>query len=246
MTLKTKKTYYISMKHYRLHDLLLISLLLSLAGCHSKMNIQGTTSLAELEGRMLYLRIYSDGDLRAIDSSRVVHGRFNFDAEMDSVTMGSLFLGDESVMPIVIDETPLTITLTETERRVSGSELNDSLYAFIRKKADLDEQMQALPRRESQMILEGLDHADIIAQLNQEAAQLSTRNDQLVTAFIKAHMDDPLGPGVFMIATSNYPYPVLTPQIEELITLASPYFRSHAYVQEYVRMAKENMEKMNE
>ena len=61
------------MKHYRLHDLLLISLLLSLAGCHSKMNIQGTTSLAELEGRMLYLRIYSDGDLRAIDSSRVVH-----------------------------------------------------------------------------------------------------------------------------------------------------------------------------
>ena len=229
------------MKHYRLHDLLLISLLLTLAGCHSRMNIQGTTSLAELEGRMLYLRIYSDGDLRAIDSSRVVHGRFQFDADMDSV-----FLGDESIKPIVIDETPLTITLTETERRVTGSELNDTLYAFIREKADLDEQMQALPRRESQMILEGLDHTDIIAQLNQEAAQLSARNDQLVTAFIKAHMDDPLGPGVFMIATSNYPYPVLTPQIEELITLASPYFRSHAYVQEYVRMAKENMEKMNE
>jgi len=234
------------MKHSHSPYLLLLTLLTTLVGCGQQLDIQGQTSLAELEGRMMYLRVYNDGDLHAIDSSRVVHGRFHFEVPVDSATMASLFLGDESVMPLVLDDAPLTIMLNETERRVTGSELNDTLYAFIRQKADLDEKIQELPRRESQMILEGIDHDEILAQLNAEAAELSALNDQLVTTFIKAHMDDPLGPGVFMIATSNYPYPVLTPQIEELVTLASPYFRSNAYVQEYIRLAKENMEKMNE
>lgn len=234
------------MKKSLLHSLLLFALLTAVASCRQQMDIQGTTSLPTLEGRMLYLRVYSDGDMKAIDSSRVVHGRFHFGAFVDSATMGSLFLGDESVMPVVLDEYPLTITINETEHRVTGSALNDTLYAFIRQKAKLDEQLQELPRRESQMILEGLDHADIIAQLNQEAARLNAQNDQLVTSFIKAHTDDPLGPGVFMIATSNYPYPVLTPQIEEIMTFASSSFRSNAYVQEYIRQAKENMEKMSE
>ena len=48
-----------------------------------------------------------------------------------------------------------------------------------------------------------------------------------------------------MVVTSNVP-PMLTPQIEELITLASPQFLSDAYVQEFMRIARENMEKINE
>jgi hypothetical protein len=39
---------------------------------------------------------------------------------------------------------------------------------------------------------------------------------------------------------------MLTPQIEELVTLASPQFLNDAYVQEYLRIARENMEKINE
>ena len=59
-------------------------------------------------------------------------------------------------------------------------------------------------------------------------------------------MDDVLGPGVFMIATSRLPYPYMTPQIEELITLASDAFKNDAYVRDWVRMARENAEKINE
>ena len=46
-----------------------------------------------------------------------------------------------------------------------------------------------------------------------------------------------------MILTSSLPYPVLTPQIEEIITNATPYFLGHPYVKEYIRIAEENREK---
>ena len=221
-----------------------------LAGCKKPVAVEGTTTIPALEGRLLSLRVYSGGDMVALDSSRVIHGRFSFNVPADSVVMASLFLGDESVMPVVLDGGTVTISLGEDENRVSGTALNDSLYAFIRQKREIDAQLSELPHRESQMILEGLDHDEILAQLNSEAAVLGAQrfkykngDEILETKFIKAHMNDILGPGVFMIATSSFPYPYLTPQIEEIITLASDEFKANAYVQDFVRMARENAEK---
>ena len=47
-----------------------------------------------------------------------------------------------------------------------------------------------------------------------------------------------------MIITSTFPYPVLTPQIEEIMTKATPYFKNNAYVRNYMKAARENMEQM--
>lgn len=196
---------------------------------------------------MLYLRVYRDGDLAVIDSTRIIHGKFHFTGEaLDSTVMANLFLGDESIMPVVIEDCPLSIVLDENERRVRGSVLNDSLFAFIKRKMALDAQIADLPHRESRMIFEGRDHDEILAELNQEAAQLQMQDEKLVMGFIKANMDNVLGPGVFMIVTSNLPYPILDPSLEELITLASPHFLADPYVQEFVKKARENMEKLNE
>jgi len=218
-----------------------------LSACSERMNIQGTTSLPLLENKMLYLRVYDEGDLTAIDSARIMHGKFQFTGRaQDSVVMASLFLDDESIMPIVLDGSPLTITLNENERKVEGSELNDSLFAFIRRKTAIDLQLAELPRRESRMILDGIDHYDIIRQLSQEASMLNMQEDALVMRFIKDNMNNVLGTGVFMIVTAGLPYPILNPQIEEIITLAPPSFLNDPYVKEYIRVARENMEKMNE
>ncbi len=223
-----------------------VAVVLVVAACKDKVVMTGSTTLPALEGRMMSLRIYHDGDLAVVDSARVIHGRFAFDAPVDSVVMASLFLGDESVMPVVLDGSPVEIIITDSDHRATGSELNDTLYSFIRRKRVIDEQLAQLPHRESQMILEGKDHDEILAQLNSEAAELGAQNDALVTSFIKEHMDDVLGPGVFMIATSGLPYPYMTPQIEELITFASDYFKNNAYVRDWVRMARENAESMSE
>lgn len=220
---------------------------LLMAGCGSdRMNINGTTSIPELEGKTLYMKVYTDGDLQVIDSAHIQHGKFHFGgAEPDSSVMACLFLGDESLMPIALDGSKLVVKMDAAERKVTGSELNDSLFAFIARKTELDLQLAELPRRESRMILDGMDHRDIIRLLSDEAAILSKQEDELVTKFIKDNMHNCLGPGVFMIVTSNFPYPVLNPSIEEILTLASPQFLNDAYVKEYIRMAKENMEKLN-
>lgn len=235
-----------TMKSFFRHTLLLV-LVLALTGCHQHIDIQGTSSIPELEGRTLYLRVYRDGDLQAIDSTTITHGKFAFHGlAQDSTCMAFLFLDDQSVLPLVLErEKPLTMTLDENENKVEGSALNDTLFAFIRRKTLLDEQLAALPRRESHMILDGYDHDDILRQLSQEAAILNAQENELVARFIKDNMDNVLAPGIFMVVTSSLP-PMLTPQIEELVTLASPLFLNDAYVQEYLRIARENMEKLSE
>ena len=107
-------------------------------------------------------------------------------------------------------------------------------------------QLAELPRRESRMILDGMDHREIVRLLSDEAAILNRQEDALVSKFIKDNMHNCLAPGVFMIVTSNFPYPVLNPTIEEIIALGSPSFLNDAYVKDYIRMAKENMEKLQE
>jgi len=224
-------------------------LVLMFTGCQKqRLNISGTSSIPELEGRMLYLRIFQNSELQVLDSAAITHGKFQFTAPAkDSMMMAFLFLGNESLLPMVINRTePLTITISESERRVEGSALNDTLFAFIKRKSVIDQQLAELPRRESQMILDGMDHNDILRQLHQEAAILSAQENEMVTRFIKDNMDNVLAPGVFMIVTSNLPYPMLNPQIEELVTLGSPTFLNDAYVSEYLEMARDNMEKINE
>lgn len=197
---------------------------------------------------MLFLRVYADGDLQTLDSAEIIHGKFHFEGPVkDTTQMAFLFMGNESLMPLVLNgATPLEISISENERKVTGTALNDTLYAFIRRKSVIDRALAEIPRRESQMIFEGYDHDEIVMQLSQEAGILQAKEDEMITRFIKDNMDNVLAPGVFMIVTSNFPYPMLNPQIEELVTLGTPTFLNDAYVQEFLRMARENMEKMNE
>lgn len=227
---------------------LVSAVLLGLTSCQQKMDIQGNSSIPELEGRMLFLRVYAGGDLQTLDSAEIIHGKFHFEGPVkDTTQMAFLFMGNESLMPLVLNgATPLEISISENERKVTGTALNDTLYAFIRRKSVIDRALAEIPRRESQMIFEGYDHDEIVMQLSQEASILQAKEDEMITRFIKDNMDNVLAPGVFMIVTSNFPYPMLNPQIEELVTLGSPTFLNDAYVQEFLRMARENIEKMNE
>ena len=142
--------------------------------------------------------------------THLVTGSFRFQGtEPDSSVMACLFLGDESIMPVALDGSALTVKLDAAERKVTGSALNDTLFAFIARKAELDARVAELPRRESRMILDGMDHDEILRLLNTEAVVLSEQENALVSKFIKDNMHNCLGPGVFMIVTSNFPYPIL-------------------------------------
>ena len=157
---------------------------------------------------------------------------------MDSTMLANVFLGDLSLMPIVLEEGEVKLNIGETQQTATGTPLNDTLSGFIQRKTQLDARMAELPHIESQMIMDGTDYDDIMYELGKQSKQIAAENDRLITRFIRANYNNVLGPGIFMILTSNLPYPILTPQIEEILTDAPPYFLGHPYVKKYIEEAK--------
>lgn len=215
------------------------------ASCASSYNVEGTSSIPALDGSKLYLKAIKNNEFKNIDSCEVVHGEFHFTGLLDTVRMASLYMDDESIMPVVLEKGEITIKIDPIRQQVGGTLLNDSLYKFIDKHNQLTNQMNELSHKQSQMLLEGIDEDVINRQLNQEAAQIAAEEDRLVVKFIEANFDNVLGPGVFMMITSQYRFPILTPQIEDIMSKATEKFKNDPYVREYYQMAQENEKKMN-
>ena len=76
---------------------------MAFASCANSYNIQGTSNVSTLDGRMLYLKIVKNNELKSIDSCEVVHGQFHFNGTLDSVRMANIYMDNESVMPVVIE-----------------------------------------------------------------------------------------------------------------------------------------------
>lgn len=207
--------------------------------CAESYNIQGASSVSSLDGSKLYLKAVKNQELKSIDSCEVVHGKFKFSGILDTTFLASLFMDDQSIMPVVVEQGNIMIRIDDASQKVSGSPLNELLYDFIDKHNQLDNRMNELGHRESQMLLDGIDERTINEQLSVELAVIARQEDSLVTHFIIDNFDNVLGPGVFMMMTSNYRYPILTPQIEEIMSKATAAFKNDPYVSEYYRVANE-------
>lgn len=212
--------------------------------CATQYSVKGTSSVPALDGSKLYLKVMQQDDMVAIDSCEVVHGEFHFAGLLDSVKIASITMGQEGLIPVVLEEGDIRVSINQPTMRIGGTPLNDSLYHFMQRHTQLESSMAELSRKESQMLLDGIDEQTIAELLTREAAILARQEDSLVTHFICDNFDNVLGPGVFMMLTSNMRYPVLTPQIEEIMSKATARFKQDHYVKEYIRMAEENEAKM--
>ena len=213
-----------------------------LASCSDQYLVSGSSNVEELEGRMLYLRVFKDTSMCAIDSSKVVHGRFRFHGMMDSVMMASVFFDGGSVMPLVLESGDVSVQIDENIQSATGTPLNDSLTSFIRKKSQIDARMQELSSMELKMVMDGKDHDQVLMELSEPFHELEYENDRLITRFIRSNYNNVLG------LLKDHPQfnRILNPQIEEIISQAPPYFRNHPYVREYIRAAESNMEKLRQ
>ena len=216
-----------------------------LTSCATSYNVRGTSSISALDGSKLYLKAVKNNDLQNIDSCEVVHGEFQFVGLLDTVRMVSLFMDDESIMPLVLEEGDIVIRIDNAVQSVGGTPLNDSLFVFIDKHNQLTNRMSELGHRQSQMLLDGIDENQINRQLSAEADLIAAEEDRLVTKFICDNFDNVLGPGIFMMITSQYRYPILTPQIEDIMSKATDKFKSDPYVRDYYQTAQENEARMN-
>ena len=215
-----------------------------MSSCAKSYNVQGSSSISSLDGSKLYLKAVKNNELKSIDSCDIVHGQFHFNGILDTVRMANLFMDDQSIMPVVLEEGEIVIKLDNAAQSVGGTPLNDKLYKFIDKHKQLDNRMSELSHKQSQMMLEGVDELTINEHLNAEAEKIAAEEDKLVTSFIVENFDNVLGPGVFMMITSGFNVPVLTPQIEDIMSKATEKFKNDPYVKEYYQVASENMAKM--
>lgn len=217
----------------------------AITSCASSYNVQGSSSISALDGSKLYLKALKNNEVKNIDSCDVVHGEFHFAGLLDTVRMANLFMGDESVMPVVLEEGEIVIKIDNASQSVSGTPLNDSLYKFIDKHNQLSNRMSELSHRQSQMMLDGIDEEEIDRKLSAEANAIAAEEDELVTKFVVNNFDNVLGPGVFMMITSQYRFPILTPQIEDIMSKATDKFKNDPYVKDYYKTAQANEARMN-
>ena len=218
----------------------------TLTSCAESYSIQGSSSVSSLDGSKLYLKTVKDQELKNLDSCDVVHGKFRFVGLLDTIKLANLYMDDEPLMmPVVVEKGEIEIRIDNTGRTVSGSPLNDKLYQFINRHDQIGNELNELSHKQSQMLLDGIDEEIINKKLSAEAARLAQQEDSLVTNFIVENFDNILGPGVFMMMTGGYPYPVLTPQIEDTMSKATKKFKDDPYVKQYYQAANEIQARQN-
>lgn len=222
---------------------LLTALILSLTACN-KYTIEGTSSVSSLDGKMLFIKVWDKERMLDMDSCEIVHGKFAMSGEVDSVVMATLYMDDRPMMPLVIERGNIRVTIDDLKLTASGTDLNDKLSGFIDRQNSVSSRAEELSHKESQMIMDGKDPAEIQAMVHAEEEKLSNEMNKLIKDFITGNYDNVLSTGVFMILCSNMPYPAMTPQIEELLDKAPDSFKEHPFIKEFVATAEENMRRM--
>lgn len=222
----------------------LVSMLFS-TSCRSEYLIEGSSSVSRLDGKMLFVKI-SDGErMINIDSAEVVHGLFRMEGEVDSAVIASLYMDDQSIMPLVVERGNIQIKIDNGRLVASGTPLNNKLYDFVEKKNALDDLAYEMERKGNRMILDGMPIDDVERKLLKEHEVLSKRLDSLVKTFIKDNYENALGPGMFVMLVNSFPYPLMTPLVEDVVNEAPESFKSNIMVKRYMDAARKNTEKQD-
>jgi hypothetical protein len=215
-----------------------------LSSCSDQYNIMGNSSVPTYDGNVLYLKVLSaDRSVEPYDSTEVIHGRFGFEGIIDTVCMAQLYMGTNSLLPIVLESGEIQISFTDTEQTVRGGTLNDRLYKFLNENARLQSELQSNTHNLARLIMAGASPSTHM-QIERRNEYLQDRLDKLWINFISSNSDNVLGPIYFMEYAQQYFYPVITPQIEKIIKHAPESFLQNPEVQSYLQDARLNMQIM--
>ena len=223
-----------------------IFLLLIFTSCGNKYKIEGSSSFSGFDGKMLYVKTIQDDEWVAVDSAEIIHGLFSMKGKVDSITMATLFMDDESIMPIVLENGMIRVQISYPQFSARGTPMNNTLYDFIEKHYKMELEIEELERKEARMVMEGINIDDIRTELNIEEEKLNKDMEEYVKRFISDNYENVLGPNVFVMLCSTLPYPILTPQIEDILNNAPYSFKNHKLVKDFVSKAKTNMEQIKE
>ena len=222
-------------------------LLVCLSSCSRKYKIEGTSSVTSLDGKMLFLKILQDGQWVAIDSAEVIHGLFTMSGPVDSVKMVTLYMDDEGIMPLILERGTVEVVISNTQLTAKGTPLNNRFYEVIDKSNALEVKIDELKSKEARMVMEGAQYDEIHSKLAEEEETLKKELNDYTRQFIIDNYENVLGPSAFMMMCSSaLPYPVMSPQVEDIMRTAPLSFKENAMIKDFLSKAKENMKLIEE
>ena len=213
--------------------------------CSSTFNINGTSNVSKLDGRMLYLKVYNDSELKNLDSCDVVHGQFKFGGPLDSVQIAHIFMDDENVLPLVLESGKIQVRLDDSQMKVEGTPLNEALTEYNKEMMKLNGELQEMAHEGYQGIANNKDMEEVYRHLMNRQEKLNQKVDNLTSRFVIDNFDNVLGPWAFMVYVSRYQYPITDPWIEDIMNKAPESFKNNFYVKDYYAKAMENEQNMN-
>lgn len=226
------------MRHIFHSTLLLLLTVLALSSCASFYQITGASELLGSEGSTLYLVDMDHQDVMA--QASIEHGSFSMQGDVDSVRMVTLYMDEEGIMPIILENGNIKVRLSNSQLRASGTPLNDKLYKFIDERNEMGRKLNELERQVNQMAHLGAMAVKERQKVYEKEEALTEQINEHAIKFIKGNYDNVLGPSVFMMLTSALPYPIINTDIERILDGAPDGFLRNAYVSDFVEKAKEN------
>lgn len=218
-------------------------------GCASQFNIDGNSTIAGLDGQKLYLRTMNiDGQRKMVclDSCEVVHGCFRFGGAVDSVFMADLYMGNEPMMPVVIENGSVFVQMDNTVQSISGGPLNARLNDFLVKYGRYEYELWDLNRRARNMVYEGKSFDQIVASVDPIKNSLVSKMRNLEVQFVKDNYDNVLGPGYFIRMAETRGRGALTNDLYDILLHAPDAFLNHPFVENYIVMSGLSPEKIKQ
>ena len=217
----------------------LLCLVAAFSSCSPQYNIDGNSTIAGLDGQKMYLRATSSDGRRSevpLDSCEVVHGCFYFGGVVDSVLMADLYMGDDPLMPVVIENGKVFMQVDNMTQSISGGPLNDRLNQFLTKHGRCERELWDLDRRARYMLYEGKTLEQIVAVIDPMKSTLLDRMKGLEVQFIKDNYDNVLGTGYFIRMCTDMGMPVANDAIFDILVDAPATFLANPFIANYMLM----------
>lgn len=225
---------------------MLVVFLTAFTACSSTYQITGNSDITTLDGKILSLRTLQDGHWVEVDSAEVVHGLFSMNGKADTTRMVTIYFDNQGIMPIILENGDINVSISNQTMRAEGTPLNDALYDFIRVRNSMERQLGILNSREARLIMEGANPDFIHMQIQQEIDSINRQMNAFARSFISDNFNNILGPSVFMMMCSTLPYPILTDEIEAILNSAPESFLNQEWVKDFISKAKENQQLIEE
>lgn len=222
---------------YRL--LLILAVVFTFTSCAKKYKIEGTSAITELDGKKVSVKVFKGDSLATVASGTIAHGKFTVNGQIDSTIMADLFVGDNLLFPIVLEQGKISVKINDNELSFGGTPLNEELNKFFKSRDSLQIKVRDIQKLEYDLTVAQVDEQTKNQRLMAEMEKINAEEDRMVTSFIKDHYDNALGIGVFVMLLNNMQYPVMTPQIEDILMSAPEKFKQNSFVKHYQDAAKE-------